>query len=354
MRRERKTGVAPWLQRGRTQPAPPSSPSPNLPIRRARLMGFVLLLAAGGLIARLWWMQIANGEMYVQMARENHSRLMREPAPRGVIIDSKGRVLAASRPQFAIYAEPSVATDSLTLSRLSKLLGVTPQDICDTLTSLKKNDYDLIRIAIDVPVSVVTRIEEEKPYLPGVSTGPEPVRLYPCGSVLGDTLGTLGRIDPSDVKKLKSDSGVDYSPNDFIGKTGLEAKYESDLRGTPGGMEVEVDARGKPVRELGVKEPVPGDTLQLAIDKRVQSAAEQVFAARKWTGGAAAVNPQTGAVIALVTSPSIDPNQFATGINGAAWAKLNSDSRKPMLNRSVRRALSAWIDLQAGGRSGWT
>src|SRR5579875_2447015 len=134
---------------------------PNLPTRRARVMGVVLALAFAGLIARLWYLQVAHADEYAQMAQANHTRLLREPAPRGVIIDTHGRTLASNRSEFAIFAQPSVASDPVTLRRLAVLLGTTPDDIAQTITSLKRNDYDLIRIAIDVPMSLVAQIEEQ-------------------------------------------------------------------------------------------------------------------------------------------------------------------------------------------------
>ena len=295
-------------------------------------MAALFLIAAGGLVARLWYLQIAHGDEYLQMAQVNRIRLLRSPAPRGAIIDSRGSVLAAMRPQYAIYAEPSVAKSPLILERLSHLLGGSPAEIAATITALKKNDYDLVRIALNVPIRVVTQIEEERPYLPGISTAPEAVRWYPNADLLANVLGTVGRITPGEIA---NDANADYSPNDFVGRTGLEEQYEPELRGTPGGTKVEIDAQGKPMQEIGEQDPVQGETLQLAIDDRVEAAAERVFAQHHWTGGAAAVDPQTGAVIALTSSPSFDPNLFAAGISLKNWNRLNGDPRRPMLDRAV-------------------
>jgi penicillin-binding protein 2 len=295
-------------------------------------MGCILFVALVGLLSRLWYLQIAHGDQYSQMAQVNRIRLLKRPAPRGDIVDCAGHVLAASRSRYAIYAEPSVEHDPLVLKRLATLLGATSNDIAIAIAASKKNDYDLVQVALDVPIAVVTQIEEQRPYLPGISTAPEAVRWYPNGDRLGNVLGTVGRIDPEEVKANLSGG---YSPNDFIGKTGLEEEYEQELRGTPGGTRVEIDAQGRMVRRVGDVDPIQGHTLELAVNDRVEAAAEQVFAEHHWTGAAAAVDPRTGAVIALTSSPSFDPNLFSSGISVANWNRLDSDPRKPMLNRAV-------------------
>ena len=261
---------------------------------RARLLGALLAVAFLGLVARLWFLQIAHGDDYQRLAQANHTRLVREGAPRGLILDRTGALLASNSSQFAIFAQPSVAKDAVTLRRLGAILDVSPDDIVQTLQDEKKNDYDPIRIALDVPIALITRIEEERPYLPGISTAPVPVRWYPAGSLMGNTSGALGRINPDDYKRLQDDG---YFPDDFIGQTGLEDQYEPYLHGTPGGRQLEIDARGREVRMIGYQDATPGDTLVLAIDKKVQAAAEATFRAHDFVGGAVAVNPQTGAVI---------------------------------------------------------
>lgn len=312
--------------------APTQPPNPDLPIWRARILGVFLALVFAGLIARLWYLQVAHGQDYVRAAAENHTRLLRQGAPRGAIVDCDGRILASNRSQFALYAQPSVAKDQATLAKLASLVGETPQDIQQILKTEKKNDYDPIRIALNVPISLVTKVDEERPYLPGVSAEPEPVRWYPSGTLMGNTLGTLGRIDPDEYKNLQ---GQGYYPDDFVGKTGLEDQYEKYLHGQPGGTLLEIDARGRQVKVLGQQEAIPGDTVELSVDKRVQLAAEQTFRLHHFIGGAVAVNPQTGAVLAMASSPSIDPNQFATGINSPNWKALNTNPLKPLLNRAV-------------------
>ncbi|HEX5323308.1 MAG TPA: penicillin-binding protein 2 [Capsulimonadaceae bacterium] len=312
--------------------APAAPPNPDQPIWRARILGVFLVLIFAGLISRLWYLQVAHGQDFVKAAAANHTRLLRVGAPRGAIVDCQGRILASNRSQFALYAQPSVAKDPSTLLHLAKLLGETPDDIQQVLKTEKKNDYDPIRIALDVPISLVTKIEEERPYLPGVSAEPEPVRWYPGNTLMGNALGTLGRIDPDEYKKLQA---AGYYPDDFVGKTGLEDEYEKYLHGTPGGTLLEIDARGREVKSLGQQVAVPGDTVVLSVDKKVQEAAESTFKLHHFIGAAVAVNPQNGAVLAMASSPSIDPNQFATGITKPNWNALSTNPQKPLMNRAI-------------------
>jgi penicillin-binding protein 2 len=292
----------------------------------------VLALAVLGLAARLWYLQIAHGDDYLRAAVANHTRIIREESPRGVILDNHGQVIASNRSQFAVYAQPTVATDDLTLRRLGEILKLDPNVIKSTILTNRKNDYDPIRVALDVSLSVVTQVSEQRPYLPGVQTSPEPVRWYREGDMLGNTIGTLGRIDPNQYKALQ---GHGYFADDFVGRTGLEAQYEQYLHGTPGGTQVQVDAQGHAIAATGEHDPVPGDTLVLSVDQRVQKAAQNAFAAHNFVGGAVAVNPQTGAVLAMASAPDYDPNMFATGIKTADWERLNTDPRRPMINRAV-------------------
>ena len=208
---------------------------------RAQLLGAILVVPFVVLVARLWYLQVMHGDEFLHAAQSNRTRILRIEAARGEIIDANGSLLAADRPQFAVYAVAAIAHDKGTVARLAQILKVNAPDLTATLSEGNHTAYAPVRIALDVPLSVVTTVEEERPYLPGVSTAPEPVRWYPQGSLLSSALGTLGRIDP-DTYKLKRSAG--YFPDDFVGKTGLENEYESLLHGEPGGTLVEVKARG--------------------------------------------------------------------------------------------------------------
>jgi penicillin-binding protein 2 len=299
---------------------------------RARIFGGLLVLAFLGLAGRLWYLQIAHGDDYQRMAEANHTRLLRDGAPRGLIEDCDGNILASNRSQFAVFAEPSVAQDPATLHQLAIILNESSPTIVKTLHDEKKNEYDAIRVALNVPIGIVTQIEEDRAYLPGISTAPVPVRWYPDNGLMGNALGELGRISPDEYRSLQNEG---YFPDDFVGMTGIEAEYERYLHGIPGGRQLEIDARGREVKELGYQDPIPGDTLKLTIERKVQEAAEQTFAAHNFVGGAVAVNPQTGAVIAIASAPALNSNLFSTGITPKNWDALIADPRKPLIDRAV-------------------
>ncbi len=318
-------------------PARPSTLRPEFDeqstfIARARVFGVLIALLFLGLVARLWFLQIAHGDDFREAAAANQARRIRTRAPRGTITDRSGVLLAVNRSRFAVYATPDILKNPAVLSRLALLLRQTPADIRQTFQDGQQNPYDPLRVALDVPMSVVTQVEENRPFLPGVSTSPEPVRWYPKGSLAAHLLGTMGRINPDEWKLKRT---VGYFSDDFLGKTGVEREYESYLRGVPGGTDVQIDARGRRVRTLDTASAVPGGTVTLALDTGVQAAAERVMREHKFTGAAVAIDPRTGGVLAMVSNPSYDPNRFATGIRPADWAPLHDSPAHPLINRTL-------------------
>jgi len=296
------------------------------------MFGLVIVLLFTALISRLWYLQIVNGDDYRISALANQARRIRSHAPRGAIIDRNGVVLATNRSRFAVYTTPEIAKDPDELSRLAEMLGSTADDIKETIRETQQNPYDSLRIALDVPIETITRIEENRPFLPGVSTEPEPVRWYPLGNLGAHLLGTMGRINQEEYKKRRV-SG--YLSDDFLGKTGVEKAYEPYLHGTPGTTNVQIDAKGRRVRTIDSDASVPGKTVVLSMDARVQAAAERIYRENSFTGAAVAINPQTGAVLSMVSAPEFSPEKFATGIRSVDWKPLNTDPRHPLLDRTI-------------------
>jgi len=311
---------------------PFSAPRTDLVSRgRAQIMGVLLLLPFAMLIARLWYLQIAHGEEFLFAAQSNRTRVLRVEAPRGLIVDSTGALIASNKPQFAVYAVPAVADRKDVLDRLASILNETPHDLATLLRAEQHNKYSPVRLGLNLPLETITQIEEERPYMPGVSTAPEPVRLYPCSDLLANTIGTLGRIDPAMYKQKR---GLGYFSDDFVGKSGIECQYEQLLHGAPGGTVVEVRPKAAPVA-IGQVDPVPGKTLHLTIDSKVQQAAEDTYRQHGWTGGAVAIDPNSGAVLTMASAPTYNPNAFAEGIDSRSWKALLTNPEKPMMNRAV-------------------
>ena len=314
--------------------APPSrQQTKRAAAQRSWGFGVVILLLFFALVARLWYLQIARGDDFRDDAAANQHRRILMRAPRGAIVDRHGVLLAANRPRLALYATPDVAKNSAVLARLAALLHVTPDEIRQTILDNQQNPYDPLRIALDVPMAVVTQVEENKPFLPGVSTQPEPVRWYPKGTLAAHLIGTMGRINPDEWNAHK---GQGYFNDDFLGKSGVEAAYESSLRGEVGGTDVQIDAHGRTLHTLDTQDAAPGGTVTLTLDAPTQAAGERVFKEHDFVGAAVALDPRTGAVLAMVSAPTFDPDKFATGITAKDWDPLNKSVSHPLLNRTIK------------------
>jgi len=264
-------------------------------------------------------------------------------APRGQIVDRNGHVLASNRQQIVISVVPEELPKDPrereeVLIRLASLLEVTPESLKETLARNIQNRFDPVKVAIDVDIGLLTRIEEQRARLPGVLVEQEPLRYYPDGALFGHLLGQMGEISPDELKARRREG---YRPGDFCGKLGLERAYDPFLRGTDGGQKVEVDARGRMRRVLSHLDPIPGATLRLTIDYNLQKAAYEAltpWAAKGKPGAAVALDPQTGAVLALVSVPSYDPNLFVRGISARDWKQLQNDPGLPQINRAINSA----------------
>jgi penicillin-binding protein 2 len=310
-------------------------------IGRARIFGIVILLGLLAILARLWYLQVAHGEELEQQSRSNQRRLIRRVPPRGQITDCRGRVLATNRRQIVVSVVPELVlpdrkkNNGEVLPLLASLLNMPAEDLKALIRDNQINAFDPVRVAEDVDMATVTRIEEHRLDLPGVDVGPEPVRYYPSGPLCGHLLGQMGEIQKAELDARR---GEGYRPGDYCGRLGLERAYDADLRGKNGGREIEVDARGRELNQVSNDDPIPGATLTLTIDLDIQKIAYSelsAWAAKGKPGAAVALDPQTGAVLAMVSVPSYDPNLFVKGISKADWQKIAENPLKPQINRAV-------------------
>lgn len=286
------------------------------------------------LTARLWYLQILHGEELRQLSETNRTRLIRIPGPRGRILDARGRVLADNRPSISLAVMPDYADDNPDLlTRLAPVVGMSVSELQQIVDRRRANSYDPIRIAADVDLDTLSRVEEQRMYLAGLVVQQSSTRHYPDGRLAAHLLGPLGEASDEDLKKLRP---YGYRLGDYVGKSGVEGVYNKLLGGAAGGDLVEVDARGRITRTLRHYPPRPGATLQLAVDARVQRAAAEALAGRP--GAAVAVDPRDGSVIALVSSPTYDLSPFAKRIKPQIWRALTTDPRRPLLNRAVASA----------------
>ena len=333
-------------------PAPQAPGEISRARQRARLAQLFVAALFLALLARLWYLQIAQGEALHLASEQNRIRRDRRPAPRGEILDRRGAVLASTRPKFVVTVDPAVfRTDGPELRRLAQCLGMSIEELRARIRPPAEG-YRRVRVAVDIPRETLNRLMERRPWLPGVSVDLEELRYYPQGKLAGHLLGYIGPI-PERLAADYREKG--YPPDARVGLTGLERVYEEQLRGRDGGLVVEVDAMGRRTRLLREEEPSPGADLVTTVNAAVQRAAEEGLTGR--VGSAVALDPRTGEVLALASRPGYDPNLFARGIRVKEWEAIRSDRKLPLLNRAVQsvyapgstfKTISALAGLEAG------
>jgi penicillin-binding protein 2 len=315
------------------------------PIRSlSRFVTFVLIVvvAVGGLTARLFYLQVVDGGRLATLATRNRTVLEAIQSPRGLIYDRNGRALVTNVATFVVKLRPSdlpVALRPMVVDRLAALLRMPAPDINATIDGNPGSTFDLVRIASDVNEDTARLISEAGAELPGVEVAVEARRQYTDGMLMSQILGYTGPVSGEQLLQLKSEG---YLPDDLLGKVGIEAEYETQLRGIYGSESVERDASGRKTQVLQtIRQPQSGDSLTLTIDTKEQVNAQKALLWAMKTVGikrgvVIVMNPQTGEVLALVSLPSYDNNQFARGISNTDYAKLLNNPDKPLLNHAVQ------------------
>ena len=283
---------------------------------------------------RLAYLQLVQGRHFKTISESNMQRWVRVAAPRGRILDRKGREIATNVPGSAAWLVPGeIATDSWPqlLKRLTEL-GIYP-DIQTARKSLEDfrqfPSYLPVRLASRMDIHSISRLVEDLPNLSGVYLRTEPVRCYPENNRASHLIGYLREIDPNELSLLRKQG---YRLGDRLGKAGIERAYETVLRGVEGGEQVEVDARGRVLRTLRTVDPQPGTPVTLTLDLDVQRVAETAFG--KQLGAAVALDPATGDVLALFSAPEYDLNAISGRISPQMLAWLRG-SQRPELNRAA-------------------
>jgi penicillin-binding protein 2 len=325
-----------------TVTAPPGPSSQEMrPIVRFVAFGIIVVLASSLLLVRLFSLQVSSSAEYAALADANRTILQAIPSTRGLIYDRNGKPLVTNVASYSVKIRPADLPDSRrdqVVAALATLLGKDPTDINVAIDSNPGSRYDLVRVATDVNSSVADIIAESGQDLPGVEVDIETRREYVEGPLFSQILGYTGPISSNELTTL-TDQG--YLPDDLVGRAGVEATYESQLRGQYGLETVERDASGQKLQVLTTnKEAVPGDSLRLSIDTHIQQLAEKAF---EWgmqraglkRGGFIVMNPQTGEILAMVTLPTYDDNLFSQGISNKDYQAYLSNPNKPLLNHMV-------------------
>ena len=316
----------------------------------------ILLVVVGclfsALFARLWFLQVINAPTAQAVAADNGVRTIYVPAPRGLILDRKGRVLVGNVNEPVIEVNRQVALQNPPMvSRLAPLLGMTVPQLQKAIDNVQYSPYAPVPVAPNATPEQILYVQENQSEFPGVTATTMSERTYsPYGLAAANIVGYVGQIGAAELAKVKNQG---YQAGDQIGLTGIEAEYESYLRGTPGVEKVQVDSRGNVLGTLSSSPPMPGENIQLTIDGQVQLTAETALqqgevAARHTydkatnrdfaapAGSAVVEDPNTGQIIALATNPTFDPRQFIGGISQAAYQALLNNPTDPLLDRTIQ------------------
>ena len=299
------------------------------------LILFTLLLTSG-ILSRLAYLQVINGENFKKRAEDNRIRLILRQPERGNIFDRNGKLLATTRYPHSVYLWPMAHKKEESWKtigpRLSQILGIPQKEIQQKLEKAGPNSSSLVRIARDISLGQITALKEYESELPGVEINREAVRYYPHGAQLAHVIGYTRELTAEQLAKKKKDG---YRLGDVIGQMGVERAFETTLRGEWGGQQVEVDGKGRPLKVLGVKQAKAGQDIQLTIDLDLQKSAYKALQGR--TGTIIALDPYNGGILAMVSYPAFDPNVFAKQNPKPKELEAILLGRKhPMLNRAFR------------------
>jgi len=299
--------------------------------QKIKIVIALLLVAISILLIRLGYLQIIRGAEFKQKSENNSVRFRKIKPLRGLIMDRNGVVIVDNRPSFDVLYIPSkVKGNELSVEKLkdiykSKSLDFSfDQDIPETA-----NPYSPIKLEKNVNMEKVALIETNALNLPGIYIDVSPIRLYLDGEMLAPVIGYTGEISKEDLEK----NSDEYAYGDVLGKHGLEKFFDSYVRGRRGAELVEVNVYGKEIKNLGRIDPVSGYNIVLTIDADLQKAAWQAFEGKP--GAAVVMDTRDGSVLAMVSSPSFDPNLFNNGISYDQWDKLQNNPFAPLSNKAI-------------------
>ncbi|MEO6972630.1 MAG: penicillin-binding protein 2 [Rhodoferax sp.] len=305
--------------------------------RRVFVAILVVLVAFGLVVARLMFLEIVRHEDLAEQAESNRTAIVPVVPTRGLIEDRNGIVLANNYSAYTLEITPSKARPlDQTIDALAEVVNITPRDRKRFKKLLDESkSFESLPIRTRLNDDEVARFAAQRYRFPGVEIKARLFRNYPFGDVASHAIGYIGRINQAEKARIDdSDDEANYRGTDYIGKLGIEQSYESQLHGTTGVEEMETSAAGRAVRQLASIPAVPGDTVKLSIDIRLQKLVEDLFGDRR--GALVALDPKTGEVLAFVSKPTFDPNMFVDGIDSDNWAALNDSLDKPLLNRALR------------------
>lgn len=302
---------------------------------RARLLwsALFLLFCVALLLLRIYALQVVKYEEFHTLSDKNRIRLQPIPPTRGLIYDRNQQLLAHNKASFNLtLVKESINDMSQTLDRLGALLKLTEDELNRFKKRLERSrSFDPVPLRYNLNEEEIAILALERHRLPGVEVSAQLVRDYPLGSLLAHPLGYVARINESELQEIDP---VNYSGTEYIGKGGVERQNEDLLHGRVGYQNIESDARGRVIRVLSRTPPQNGADLTLYLDSRIQRIAEEALTG--WRGAAVAIEIKTGGILAMVSTPSYDPNLFVTGIDTRRYSELQKSADLPLFNRAVR------------------
>ncbi|MEJ8566937.1 penicillin-binding protein 2 [Elongatibacter sediminis] len=301
---------------------------------RRVLVGFGFVVAAVLLLLiRYVWLQVVRHEEFTTRSISNRVRLVPVAPNRGLIYDRRGRPVAENRPAYRLEVVPEKAGElDAVLAALADIVDL-PDDVREQFERDRRRyrDFEAVPLKFNLSETEVARLAVDRHRFPGVDIVPYISRYYPYGPLLTHVLGYVGRLDENDLARVNAD---DYRASTHIGKNGIERQYESLLHGRSGLERVETNAEGRPIRTLERTDPVHGADLVLSLDMQVQRAAWEALGDRP--GAVVAMDPNDGSVLALVSKPAYDPNEFVHGISAAGYRAILEAPGRALFNRAIQ------------------
>lgn len=312
-------------------------------ITRLHTLLVVCLVLFAVLLGRMFYLQLWRGDYYAKQSDGNRLRQSRILAPRGIIYDSEGKELVNNLPGYAVVLQKQSSYKPETLQRLSNLLQMPVEEI-NAKIKASENFYEPIMLKNNLDQQMVTKIEEQRRYMPEVMLSVQPIRNYPYHELAVHALGYVGEVSSYEIEQ-----GLfkNISQGSLVGKGGLEKTYDKYLRGEDGAFMEEVDVAGNVVKHYDSVQPIPGKNLKLTIDyelqKELEAFTDKHLAFLRSSGIApgaraaavVAIDPRNGAVRAMVSRPGYDPNWFVHGISSKNWNSINNDPNYPMNNKVI-------------------
>jgi penicillin-binding protein 2 len=311
----------------------------SLPGRRDAARQRIMLVAATVtaaflvIVGQLWYLQVLEGGRFLDASDKNRIRIRPIAAPRGILFDRHGVPLVDNRPAFTLSLIPrelprEVASRDAVLGRVAALLRIPDQELQDAVARVQPDSFLPVRVRRGLTIEDVAKVEEWKLELPGVIAEVEPQRVYPTSRFAAHLLGYVREVSDEQLRQGRHRRG------EMVGQSGLERLLDEYLRGKDGGERIEVDVMGRPVRLVQQTEPHPGAQVVTTVDRRIQEATERAMEGH--AGAVVVMDPRSGDVLALVSTPAFEIDRFTGTIDRTAWLRVVQDPGFPLMNRTIQ------------------